>query len=273
LVWPHPLLTVYPRWRIDVGQWISYLPLLAVIIVLFILWRKRETRFCPCFFALSYFLVVLSPFLGLIDQSFWRHSFVEDHLQYLACMGPLTLAGAGLVRLVEFVIPGRLWWQSTLCAGLLLILGMVSWQRTWAYESEETLWTDTLARNPNCWVGLNNLGWVLFQKGQVDEAIDYYQKALEINPNFANAHNNLGVALMQKKQVDEAVAQWQKALEINPQYADVHNNLGVALIQNGRINEAIAQFQEAVRFDPGNSRNQNNLAKAQAMAQQKAARP
>ena len=31
LFWPHPLMTIYPRWQIDAGQWYSYLPLLAVI--------------------------------------------------------------------------------------------------------------------------------------------------------------------------------------------------------------------------------------------------
>ena len=40
-----------------------------------------------------------------------------------------------------------------------------------------------------------------------------YQKALEINPNYAEAHYNLGNALIQKGQVDEAIAEFQKALE------------------------------------------------------------
>ena len=29
LLWPHPLSTVYPRWQIDAGQWVSYLGLAA----------------------------------------------------------------------------------------------------------------------------------------------------------------------------------------------------------------------------------------------------
>jgi len=304
LLWPHPLIVVYPRWRIDAGQWVSYLPLLAVIVVLFILWLKRESRFRSCFFALSYFLVVLSPFLGLIDQSFWRYSFVEDHLQYLACMGPLALAGAGMVWLAEFIIPGRPWLKSSLCAGLLLVLGMLSWQRAWAYENEESLWTDTLARNSNCWAGYSNLGFallqkgqpneamayfqktleinpnhaiahynlglVLVQKGQMDEAIEQYQKALEINPNYAVAHNNLGWVLFKKGQVDMAIAQYQNALEINPNSAKAHHNLGIAFLQKGQVDKATAQFQEAIRLNPNDSDAQKNLAIAQAMLRQRA---
>ena len=70
LVWPHPLITIYPRWEIDAGQWFSYLPLLAVIIVLFILWFKRETWSRPWFFVFAYFLVALLPVLGLVDNLF-----------------------------------------------------------------------------------------------------------------------------------------------------------------------------------------------------------
>jgi len=296
LIWPHPLMAIYPRWRIDAGQWVSYLPLLAVIVVMFILWFKRETRFRPCFFALSYFLVVLSPFLGLIDLSFWQYSFVEDHLQYLACMGPLALAGAGLVRLAEFVIPGRPCLQSILGAGVLLALGVLSWQQTWVYESEETLWTDTLAGNSNCFAGYanlgvvlrkkgqldeamvqfqkalainpnlaatyNNIGDVLHEKGQVDEAIAYYQKALEINPNMAEAHNNLGNALLQKRRVDEAMVQFQKALAINPNLADVHNNLGNILFQRGQVDQAMIQYGKTLECDPHNTHAQVNLGSA-----------
>jgi len=259
LLWPHPLIVIYPRWRIDASQWFSYLPLLAVIVVMLILWFKRETRFRLCFFALSYFLVVLSPFLGLIDQSFWRYSFVEDHLQYLACMGPLALAGAGLAQLAEFVIPGRPWLQSTLGAGVLLVLGMLSWQRSWAYENEESLWTDTLAKNENCWVGHNDLGVDLFQKGQVDEAIAQFQKALGINPNYEEAHCNYGAALFQKGQVDEAMTQYQKALEINPNYSDAYFNLGNAFVKKGQPDEAISQFQKAIEINPNYTVAYNNL--------------
>jgi Flp pilus assembly protein TadD len=260
LLWPHPLLTVYPRWEIDSGQWVLYLPLLAVILVMFVLWLKRESGSRPWFFVFAYYLAALLPVLGLVEQYFWRYSFVADHFQYLAGMGPLALVGAGLVRLADyFIIPGRSWLQSSLCAGLLLALGILSWQRARAYESEETLWTDELAKNPNCWVGHNDLGNARLQKGQVDHAIAQYEKALEINPNYADAHNNLGFLLYQKGQVDEATAHYQKALEINPNYDAAHYNLGLALSQQGRGDDAMAQYQKALEINPNYTEAHNNL--------------
>ena len=118
-----------------------------------------------------------------------------------------------------------------------MILGIIAWQRTRVYESHETLWSDTLAKNPNCWVGHNNLGLVFFENGQADEAEKQIQKAIEINPNYMDARNNLGMVLAQSGRLDEAIAQYQKALEINPKSAVGHYNLGNAFFQNGQSDD------------------------------------
>ena len=108
LLWPYPLITVYPRWQIEAGNWISYLPLLAVIVGMTFLWLKRKSWSRPWFFIFAYFLVALLPVLSLIDNPIFKYSMVFDHFQYLAGMGPLALAGTGMVRLADIVIPGRL---------------------------------------------------------------------------------------------------------------------------------------------------------------------
>jgi hypothetical protein len=143
LIWPDPLITIYPRWQIDAGQWISYLPLLAVIFLFSVLWLNRRGWSRACFFAFAYFLTALLPVLGLIDNSIFRYSMVFDHLQYLASIGPLALAGAGLARASDYVLPKRPRLQSGLCAGVLLILGIASWQRSWVYKDRETRWPRT----------------------------------------------------------------------------------------------------------------------------------
>jgi tetratricopeptide (TPR) repeat protein len=262
LLWPHPLITIYPRWRIDATQWVSYLPLLAVIVILSIFWLKRELWSRAWFFAFAYFMAALLPALGLIDNYIFRFSLVFDHFQYLASIGPLALVGTGLARYSDLIVPKKPWLQLTLCAGLLLILGMASWQRTWTYASEETLWTDTLAKNPNSWLGHNNLGLAFLRKEQRDEAFMHFQKSLEINPNYEEARSNLGLTLFQKGQLDEAVAQYQKALEIDPNSLVTHANLGNALFKKRQLLEAIAQYQKASELDPNSFAIRYNLGVA-----------
>jgi tetratricopeptide (TPR) repeat protein len=262
LIWPRSLALVYPRWQIEADSWISYLPLLAVMIVLVVWWSRRRSWARPWFFAAACFLVALLPVLGLVSMTFSRYSLVADHFQYLAAMAPLALAGAGMARWADFAPVEKSWLYSTLGAGVLLILGLLSWQRAWVYENDETLWTDTLTRNPDCWVGHNNLGSFLRRKGELDQAMSHFERAAEINPNYAEAHNNLGNALVEMDRTDEAIPEYEKALAIRPAYAEAHNNLGIALGQKGRLAEAIVQFQQALEIRPDLGAVHTNLAVA-----------
>ena len=263
LLWPHPLIAIYPRWQVDAGRWPEWLPLLAAVAALSLLgWRRGSPWGRPCFFACAYFLVALLPVLGLLDNTGFRHSLVFDHFQYLASMGPLTLAGAGMVRLARVTLPGRAWWQSALGAGVLLGLGTLSWQRSEVYRDEETFWTDTVAKNPDSWSGHGNLGSMLLLKGQLEEARAQYEQALATNPNYAEAHSNLGVILLRQGKVEEATAQVERAVAINPNDAEAHNNLGMIFLRQGKIGEAIAQVQRAVAINPYDVEAYSNLGNA-----------
>ncbi len=259
LLWPYPLIFIYPRWEINATQALSYLPLLAIIIVMAILWSKRESWARPYFLAFAYFIAALLPVLGLVDQYFWRYSFVGDHFQYLASMGPLVLIGAGLSKLSDFIFPKRLWLQTTACAGLLLILSILSWRQASIYQNEETLWTDTLAKNPGCWLADHNLGNIFTRTNRTDQAIVLIQKSLQLNPKDADAHNSLGNALFQKQQPDEAIEEYQKALAIDPRNFGAYNNLGITYAQNGQVNEAIVQYEQALQINPNYADAHNNL--------------
>ncbi|HUB67608.1 MAG TPA: tetratricopeptide repeat protein [Candidatus Methylacidiphilales bacterium] len=250
LICPYPLIASYPPWQIDAERWTSYLSLLAAIVIFFILWLKRRTWAEPWFFAFAYFLAALLPVLGLAQMNASAHGLVADHLQYLAGMGPLALAGAGLARLAGYVAPEKWWRELALGAGILVIFGTWSWQRAWVFENKTAFWADTLGKNPACWVGYNDLGNILARTGHLDEAIAYYQEALAYNSNYPDALNNLGGALAQQGRMDEAVANYQKALEIDPDLADAHNNLGLALFQERQVDQAIAQYQQALKIDP-----------------------
>ncbi len=96
-------------------------------------------------------------------------------------------------------------------------------------------------------------------KGLDEAAILQYQKALAIDPDYAGAHNNLGYGLLQSGRVNEAITHFQRALVIRPDFAEAHNNLGNGLLQTGRVNEAIAHFQRALELKPDYAEAHNNL--------------
>jgi len=250
LFWPHPLVFIYPRWEIDPSRVGSYVALAAVGVTSLVLWSKRRGWGRPVLFAWAYFLVALLPVLGLLDHYFLRYSFVGDHFQYLASMGPLALAGAGLSVGLDRVGKGNSLVKPAGCGVVLVLLGGLTWQRAFVFRDNETLWCDTLAQNPACWMAHNNLGIVLNDQGRLDEAIRHYQEVIRLKPDYAEAHNNLGFALAKRGQEAEAIRQYQQALRLKPDYAQAHVNLGNVLGQKGQEEEAISQYRQALRLKP-----------------------
>jgi tetratricopeptide (TPR) repeat protein len=221
-----------------------------VILVLSVLWVGRNSWGRPLFFALSFFLLALLPTLGLAENYIFRYSPVFDHFQYLASMGPLALAGAAVVRLADLARVKGFWLRLSPACVAFLVLGLLSWQRAWAYEDNQTLWTDTVAENPDSPVAHYNLGNELIKTEGLDQAMAEYEKAVALDPGFPEAHHNLGVTLMGLGRSDEAIAEYRKALEINPNFPDAHNDLGMILLKLGRTDEALAECKRAVELNP-----------------------
>jgi tetratricopeptide (TPR) repeat protein len=259
LLYPHPLLMIYPRWAPDSGKVLSYVPLAAGIGLFIFLFFKRKSDWRPIFFAFTYFLVLLVPVLGLVNLSFFRYSFVADHFQYLASIGPLAVIGAGVSQLLNVGIPDRPGLRLIICAGLLGVPGFLSWQHARVFKNELSLWTNTLAGNPSCWAGDNNLGAALLQEGRANEALQYFQNAVANNPTYTEAYNNLGGVLAQEGRYNEAMGALRTVLKINPNDAEAYNNLGNVFVQTGQGDEAAKLFKTAIRIKSDYAAPHSNL--------------
>ena len=73
------------------------------------------------------------------------------------------------------------------------------------------------------------------KEDQVDEAIMYYYRSLEIEPDNAAAHNDLGVALIRQGRTDEAFTHFKEALRIDPGHTPAHDNIRYVLKQRGKM--------------------------------------
>jgi tetratricopeptide (TPR) repeat protein len=261
LFWPANLVFIYPRWNVHQAVWWQYLFPAAALLLLAGFWLLRR-RSRGLLAGLLFFAGTLFPALGFFNAYPFRYSFVADHFQYLAGIGPIALAAAGITLAFDSFRQRRPILKPAFCGPLLLVLGLLTWRQCGMYADIETLWRVTIDRNPDAWMAHYNLGNALVQKGRVNEAIEQYQKTLELKPNLAEAHNNFGNALFQKGRVDEAIPHYQKALEVHPNDALIHNNLGSALFQKGRVDEAITQYQNALELKPNFAEVHNNLGDA-----------
>ena len=82
----------------------------------------------------------------------------------------------------------------------------------------------------------------------LQKAIAYYAKALQLNPEYAEAYYNLGAALLIQGQTEKAIGQLRNALQFRKDYAEAFYTLGVAQVKAGQKQEAIQSFIQAQAF-------------------------
>jgi tetratricopeptide (TPR) repeat protein len=259
LIWPSELIFNYPRWQIDAGVWWQYIYPAGVLFVVLLLWLTRERVGRGPLVGVLFFCGTLFPALGFFDVYPFRYSYVADHFQYLASIGLIALL-VGVIASAASRLPE---WPRRITRGsgliVLVLLGVQTWHQGYVYRDIETLWADTLEKNPVSWMAHNNLGNVLAGQGRFEEAVGHYSEALRLNPDHDKAHYNLGIAFAGQGRFEEAISHYLEALRIKPDSAEVHNNLGVALAGQGKFEEAVGHYSEALRLNPDHAKAHNNL--------------
>jgi Flp pilus assembly protein TadD len=300
LLFPWELTFIYPKWTIDPAvpwQWLYPIALVGAVVAL---WTLRDRIGRGPLVALLFFVGTLMPALGLIDVYPMRYSFVADHFQYLASLGPLALVAAlatlGLDRLGT--TPRRA--GLAVCLLVLAVLGVATSAQCRIYKDEETLWLDTVRKNPEAWIGYNNLGTIAAARGDVPRALELYRRVIEIEPDVAEAHFNLGLNLYEQGELELAERHLRRAIELRddhlparirlamtlrrtgrteeaetllrdlrerrPGDAGVHFELGMLLATTGRLPAAIESFETATRLEPNNASAHEFLAQSLMIA-------
>ena len=162
LIWPSNLIFIYPRWNIAPGNAFDYIWLVAGAGLCAVIYFVRRYVGRGVEVAAAFFFATLSPVIGFIMLFTFRYTFVADHYQYLASIGPIALASAGVASLAgAFKKSRQLVLGTALC--VIVTLAVLTWRQSAMYGDIETLWRTTLLRNPGCWMAYNNLGNTLLR--------------------------------------------------------------------------------------------------------------
>ncbi|MDQ2868418.1 MAG: tetratricopeptide repeat protein [Verrucomicrobiota bacterium] len=253
LLWPVHLSFNYPAWNISRTHPTDYLWLVALVAtaaVIFFAWRRlgRGPEV-----ASSFFVVALLPFLGFVNFYPFRYSYVDDHYQYLASIGPLSLVAAAFSRMGRNL-------RVAAAACVLGLLAFLTWRHAHAYESGAALWEDTIKENPQSYLAENNFGTTLLDEGDPRAALPHLQRAYQLAPaNFESAHN-MGVCLMNLQRLTDALPYLEQAVKIDGRDANARRDLGRALLQLGRADEAAEDVEQLLALKPGDAKAHTLLA-------------
>lgn len=250
LLWPATLSFSYPRWHIDPADPLAWTWLAAGLVVCALIFALRKTAGRGPETAALYFVATLSPLLGFIMEYTFHYTFVADHYQYAASIGPLALAAAALDNLLSRVHPPIPALRPVTCALLLAPLALLTFRQCRIYSDSQTLWQATLRSDPDSFIARNNLSEILLQQGRYDDAIRLAREALAIEPTNPVGEVNLGYGLLQKGQPDEAIIHCRRALALQPNQPDAYYDIGRAYLNKGQMDDAITNFQMALRLKP-----------------------
>lgn len=261
-LWPANLMFTYPRWKIDSGELRQYLfPIGMAALAVALGWLARKNRGPLAGFL--FFAGTLFPALGFLNVYPFRYSYIADHFQYLALLGIIVPAAAVLTVLPGRISP-RMLAAVAVPALLLTTLGAATRRQSGMYRDYETLFRETLARNPGSGFLHSNLGVILMSTGREAEAAAEFEAAVRLTPDDPDYHVNLGLALAQMPgRLQDAIAEYQTALRTDPHLAAAHLNLGLAYTSMpGRLPDAITEYRKAIAAYQTAVRSQPNLWEA-----------
>lgn len=279
LFWPVNLMFIYPRWEIDplLRPWQLLWPLSTLASLLALSMMRRHIGRGPLA-AFLFFIGTLFPALGFVDVFPMRYSFVADHFQYLAAIGPIVLFSAVLAR----SLPG--WSGIAVVSVLAAVFCVADFQRSEIYFDRSTLWTATLKQNPDSPMVHANYAGILLDSGDINGAESHFRRAMQLR-HWATDALDIGNCNIARKDYPTAIKWFTLAFDEIPQSSEpiLHRLRAQPLMQIGNAyvalsrqqsgattriepqiirqyqDQAIVAYQRAIEIDPGDSQAMTNL--------------
>ena len=154
--------------------------------------------------------------------------------------------------------------QSMLIVTCLLALaGCASTQQKTAVDAQTSAGTEDVQLSKAKQFYL--LGREHYQKNEYAEAVNAFEKAIELKPDYYEAYGSLGVVYSILGEDEIGISLINEAIKLAPGVSYLYNNLGYILLTQGRNADAAGAFERALQLDPRNVHARNNLKSAYKM--------
>jgi len=104
-----------------------------------------------------------------------------------------------------------------------------------------------------------NMGRLFRSQGNLDLALACFQAGVKLSPNNAHLQNDMGDIFVQQNQWDKALTAFQESIRLNPQFFDALNNIGVAYEHQNQVDLALQFFERALKVKPDSAEVLGNL--------------
>lgn len=209
--------------------------------------RSRDPGRRTRAFLLLWFPVTLSPLMVIP-----LNAMLQENRAYLAAVGVL-----GLMAIVVEAANRRARHHPWLLRGgwvgftiILLIYAGLTFERNAVWQSDVTLWSDAVLKNPHSAQSHMGLGGAYQDNKELDRAIREYQTAIRLKPEEYKPRGNLAQIYRQQGRYDEAVAEYRIVLRLVPGDAEAHYGLGRTYHLAGKLDRALQSYAASLAINP-----------------------
>ena len=238
-------------------SWKFITALIGIAGIIYFSYRVKENRLLLYF--ICWFLVVLSPSSSIITLS----DLAAEHRTYLASYSFYAVIAYCVYKVPHLVLFNH----SISCKNIILVISIfvsiifsgLTIQRNLIWSSEVMLWNDTLKKSPQKIRPVINLAHAYTTTGNVDLAVEYFEKALELNPNIFATNYNLGNLYLKRGREEDALRLLQTAALIRPKIPETHELLGEIYLKRKQIELAEFHLKRSVEIKPDYALAMRNL--------------
>jgi len=230
-----------------------FIGLLFLLIMLFVsLISLKNKKYAPISFGIAWFFIALAPTSSFIPLA----EVMNDHRMFYPFIG-LMLAVVYAVSLLivkkQSVIQQNNKYRNIIFVLIATILSAHwygTYKRTEVWDNGMTLWYDVTIKSPKNGRGLMNYGLRLMNQAKHDEAMEYYNRAMEHSPHYSYLHTNMAICYSAMGNEVEAEKSFKLASYYGYYSHKPHYYYGVNLLENKKYDEAIEEFKLSLKMAP-----------------------
>ncbi|HEX7500896.1 MAG TPA: tetratricopeptide repeat protein, partial [Polyangia bacterium] len=192
------------------------------------------------------YVIMLVPAIGVVQVG--QQAAADRHM-YLPLLAPAIGIAAVVIRVWQ---GGRHTRAALAVAAVIAMVGLsiLTVRQIGVWRDTPTLWTWVIKKQPGAAMAHYNLGEYLREKGDLDSAGQFWQRAAEIEPTFSWPLNQLGNLAVLEGKLDEARSYYDRATRVNMYDAEAQLNFANFLEDQGEVGEARVHYKIFLRVAP-----------------------
>jgi protein O-mannosyl-transferase len=249
-LWPARLAAFYPLKLAP--AWFVVSAAILLIAATMAAWRVRE-RHPYVIVGWGWFVITIAPVIGFLQAGEQARA---DRFMYVPMIGLLLIVAWGVPEVAARWLGAANLRKSLGAVAIVVVLvcSVTAHAQVQTWRSSVTLWRHAVEATPDSYIAYENLAQALRDRGQLDEALTLYARALPLAPGGSSNYeaviqNSMGLVLTRKGSTDEAVGHFARAVRLNPRFVEAKINLANALASAGRFDEAIPHYRATLDLE------------------------